>query len=62
MSELFDLESERARRYECSKETEQESPHCPACGSCKVILEPVAFPDSLIGHQYKCEACEETFI
>ena len=56
------LDDLRAEKYEGSKETKQESPYCPACGSCKVILEPVAFPDSLIGHQYKCEVCEETFL
>ena len=56
------LDDLRAEKYENSKETEQESPYCPACGSCKVISEPVAFPDSLIGFQYKCVVCEEMFL
>ena len=55
------LDDLRAEKYENSKETEQESPYCPACGSCKVILELMAFPESLIRFQYLCEACEETF-
>jgi DNA-directed RNA polymerase subunit RPC12/RpoP len=42
--------------------TNPQSAQCPSCGLYEVVLEKVTFPDSFVGHQYKCLECKTVFL